>query len=156
MNIQINKMPASRQSLSAQLNPALGISGCNPCPRSHSTLPHAALNFSCEILISRILFSKSLLWTHVVAAFSKLCNPAKPHPQCGSAVGPFPSPGLRAALSSQLFSLSVTLRITPNPSVTGPKCPQMTGTGLEPVDPPPSAAWVPLGATPMEVRKPKV
>lgn len=87
-----------------------------------------------------------------MAAFSALSNPLTPTPQ----FGPLPRPGLRAVLSSQLFSPSVTLRMTPNPSVIGPKRPQMTGTGFEPVGPPPLAAPVPLGGTPMEVRKPKV
>ncbi|XP_078295954.1 zonadhesin isoform X1 [Panthera onca] len=73
-------MYASRQSLSAQMNPPPGTSVCDPCPRSPSALPHPALNFSYEILISQILFSKSVLWTHIVAAFSKLSNPANPRP----------------------------------------------------------------------------
>ena len=53
---------------------------CDPCPRSHSAQPHPALNFTYEIIIYQILFSKSVLWTHIVAAFSKLSNPANPRP----------------------------------------------------------------------------
>lgn len=76
-----------------------------------------------------------------------------PYPLCPAPYPLCPAPSaLTVAIPSQLFSLSVTLRMTPGLSATGPKYLQMTGTGLGPVGPPQLASLGPPEGTLTEVK----
>lgn len=140
-NLQTTQFALHRHSLPVQpsLAPA-SVYNSQPCLSAH-----AAGRVPLKILPPR-----SLLWTPDLSGSllgADALLPGQP------ALCPLPS-ALTATLSSQLFSPSVILRMTPSPSVTGPKYPQTTGTGFEPVGPPRPALPGPPEGTPMEVRGP--
>lgn len=128
----------------------------DPCPSHSAPAPPPKPPISPKRWPFSDSFPNSCSGPYILAAaFSKLSNAVMPPLPIWLCDGPPPSPGLTVALSSQPFSPTVILRMTPNPSVTGAKHPQMMGTGLRPAGPP-SVALDLLGGTPMAVRTLKV